>query len=93
MARGRTRTRTKTRGRSKKRAYIRKMRLKKAIKPDGMVKEKITIEKPIYSDTASAGYHRIHWFTQVPFTEEYNTGMATPSIASNTQFKDMMRNY
>lgn len=58
------------------------------VKPDGMIKEKVTIECPIIADTSNSGYLNIHWHTanlSGALLSLYNKGFAdtnTPGAVS-----------
>lgn len=84
-----TKTKTRKRTRTRRRAFVRRGRRKAIVRPDGLAKERITIEKPIYATDAVSAYMNIHWFHRQPGLPQYNTGMDEPSIASNTQYADM----
>lgn len=72
---GRSYTKTKQKKRrTRRRAFVRRRTRRAIVRPDGMVKEKITIEKPIYGIDSVSAYTNIHWFTLVPGTDGYNTG-------------------
>lgn len=60
------------------------------IKPDGIVKEKVTIRLDLASDTTETGYMNIFWHSLT----DYGGGSYNASITTlNKQFTDMIRNY
>lgn len=66
------------------------------VKPDGMIKEKVTIELPIRADASGSGYLNIHWhsnFIGSP-TDSYNVGYESVlTTGAVSQFTQQSRNY
>lgn len=54
------------------------------VRPEGIVKEKIIIQKPLLNDSSSSGYHNIHWFTGEVTDDPMNTGFNFASVPYNS---------
>lgn len=74
----------------KKKTYRRKRRFSRrkslVVRPDGLVKEKVTISHAVYSDTSGSGYLNVHWFKRnITGSDVYmNVGVNAPANSTNT---------
>lgn len=79
----RPRRRFRRRSRFRRRRFSRIPRPR--VRPDGIMKEKVTIQRGLRANSTTSAYHNIHWLNPDPTPgslDNFNTG----AISNNTQF-------